>query len=253
MRSPPRLLTGSGTAHPAGRPGRLPDSGLAHLLAVAGLHVGIVMGLVFAACRFGLAAWERAALGWPTKQIAALAALLAGRLYLLLTGAHLPILRSFAMACLVTLGVLTGRRAVSLRGLALAATILMVRRPRTVVGVSFQMSFSSVLTLIAGYEVARPALAGLGAGSWWRPACLHVVGLVLTSLLAGTASAALRGLSFRESDLYYVPANMAAVPLTATLGDAMGAGCAGADAAGPGTAGIGADGVGPASARRNRA
>ena len=113
------------------------------------------------AARLGLAASEHAALRWPCKQIAAAAALLAGAGYVLITGMHIPVLRSFAMACLVTLGVATGRRAFSLRGLALAAMVLVLASPEEVVGVSFQMSFAAVLALIAGYEALRPALARL--------------------------------------------------------------------------------------------
>ena len=209
------LLTGIGTAIPPADRAAFQDSGLAHLLAVAGLHIGIVMGLVFAVTRFGLAAWEWAALHWPTRQIAALASLAAGGFYLALTGAHLPIMRSFAMACLVTLGVLTGRRAVSLRGLALAALLLMVISPASVVSIRFQMSFSAVLTLIAGYEMARPALARMGEGAWWRRPALYGAGLVLSSLLAGTASLPFAAYHFGRATLYYVPANMLAVPLTA--------------------------------------
>ncbi len=66
---------------------------------------------------------------WPTKKLAALAALAAGGGYMVLTGMHVPIMRSFAMACLFTLAVLADRRAVSLRGLALAATVLMLLVP----------------------------------------------------------------------------------------------------------------------------
>ena len=209
------LLTGMGTAIPPADRAAFQDSGLAHLLAVAGLHIGIVMGLVFGATRLALAAWEHAALHWPTKRIAALAALAAGGLYLALTGAHVPILRSFAMASLVTLGVLTGRRAVSLRGLCVAALALMLISPESVVGVSFQMSFASVLVLIAGYEMARPMLARVGQGAWWRGPALYVAGLVLTSLLAGTASLPFAAYHFGRATLYYVPANMLAVPLTA--------------------------------------
>jgi len=147
--------------------------------------------------------------------MAALAALAAGGLYLALTGAHVPILRSFAMACLVTLGVLTGRRAISLRGLALAAFLLLALSPASVVGVSFQMSFSSVLALIAGYELARPALARIGAQVWWRRLALYTAGLGLTSALAGTASLPFAAYHFGRATLYYVPANMVAVPITA--------------------------------------
>jgi competence protein ComEC len=209
------ILTGIGTAIPPGDRAAFQDSGLAHLLAVAGLHIGIVMGLVYGGVRMGLAAWERAALRWPTRQIAALAALAAGLLYLMLTGAHVPILRSFAMAGLVTLGVITGRRALSLRGLALAAMLLLVAAPESVVAVSFQMSFAAVLVLIAGFEMARPALARIGGAGWRHWIARHTAALALTSLLAGAATLPFAAAHFGRIALYTVAANMLAVPLMA--------------------------------------
>ena len=209
------LLTGLGAAIPPADRAAFQVSGLAHLLAVAGLHIGIVMGLVFAAVRAGLAASERAALHWPVKKIAAVAALGAGLLYLALTGAHIPILRSFAMACLVTLGVLSGRRAISLRALGLAAVVLMAFAPAEVMGVSFQMSFAAVMALVAGWEALAPRVALLGAGKFWRAPALYVGGLALTSALAGTASMPFAAYHFGNAALFYVPANMAAVPITA--------------------------------------
>ena len=206
------LLTGSTAAIPEADRAAFRDSGLAHLLAIAGLHIGIVMGLVFGLVRLMLAGWERAALHWPTKPIAAVAALVAGGGYMLLTGAHVPIIRSFAMACLVTLGVVAGRRAVSLRGLGLAMAALLLLAPAQAMGVSFQMSFSAVLALIAGYDALRPALSRLRA----RSALLHhLATLALTSLLAGTASAPFAAYHFGQVQLYNVLANVAAVPLTA--------------------------------------
>ncbi len=206
------LLTGSTAAIPEADRAAFRDSGLAHLLAIAGLHIGIVMGLAFGAVRMALAAWERAALHWPTKPIAAVAALTAGGFYMLLTGAHVPIIRSFAMACLVTLGVVLGRRAVSLRGLALAMAALLLIAPAQAMGVSFQMSFSAVLALIAGYEALRPALARLRVRGRWLH---HLAALALTSFLAGTASAPFAAYHFGQVQLYNVLANVAAVPLTA--------------------------------------
>ncbi len=210
------LLTGLTAGIPPSDRAAFRDSGLAHLLAVAGLHIGIVMGLVMGGTRRLLGWSEYASLHWPAKQIAALAALAAGGLYMILTGMHVPIMRSFAMASLYTVGVLVGRRGISLRGLALAAVALMLAAPQEVPGVSFQMSFSAVLALIAGYEVLRPHLRALrGNGARWRRFVHHLALLGLTSLLAGTASAPFGAYHFGHVQLYFILANMAAVPLTA--------------------------------------
>lgn len=209
------LLTGTGAAIPPADRAAFRDSGLAHLLAVAGLHIGIVMGLAMGTARFGLSLSERAALHWPCKQLAAVAALTAGAGYLVLTGMHVPILRSFAMAALVTLGVTVGRRALSIRGWALAAAALMLIAPWEVIGVSFQMSFSAVLALIAGYEAMQPLLAKLHGPGHARRAAHHLAALALTSLLAGTASAPFAAYHFGHFQLYFVLANLVAVPLTA--------------------------------------
>jgi competence protein ComEC len=210
------LFTGMAGAIPPADHQAFRDSGLAHLLAVAGLHIGIVMGWAMFLARAGLALCEYTALRWPTKQIGAFAALAAGGFYLALTGMHVPIARSFAMACLFTLAVLLGRRAISLRGLGLAGVALMLIEPQEVPGVSFQMSFAAVLALISGYEVLRPKLHALrGEGGWRGRMMVHLAMLGLTSLLAGTASAPFGAYHFGQVQIYFVLANMLAVPLTA--------------------------------------
>ncbi len=209
------LLTGGSMALPEADHAAFRDSGLAHLLAVAGLHIGIVMGFALTLSRFGFALSERASLFWPTKKLAALCALAAGGLYMVLTGMHVPIIRSFVMACLFTVAMMADRQAFSLRGLALAATVLMLIAPQQVPDVSFQMSFSAVLALIAGYEALRPWLRRLHGKSWPRRFGSHLAALALTSALAGTASAPYGAYHFGHVQVYFVLANMIAVPLTA--------------------------------------
>jgi competence protein ComEC len=209
------VLTGASRGIPEADHAAFRDSGLAHLLAVAGLHIGIVMGFALAAARIGLALSEHASLFWPTKKIAACVALTVGGAYMVLTGAHVPIVRSFAMACLFTLAILLGRQPVSVRGLGLAGIVLMLIAPYEVPGVSFQMSFSAVLALISGYETLQPWLRRLYGKSLARRLLSYLVALALTSTLAGTASQPYGAYHFGHVQLYYVLSNLLAVPLTA--------------------------------------
>jgi len=193
------------------------DSGLAHILSVSGLHLAMVLGSVVAVMRLGFALSEHASLHWPTKQLAALSALAVGGFYTVLTGLQVPMLRCFLMACLFTLALLVGRRPFSLRGLAIVAVAVILTSPNQVTGASMQMSFSAVLALIAGFEAVRPFIRRLQGESWVRRVGVNVLGLALTSALAGTASMPFGAYHFGRIQLYYILSNMVAVPLTSLL------------------------------------
>jgi competence protein ComEC len=212
------LLTGSQSAIPVTDLTAMRDSGLAHLLSVSGLHIAIVMSVSFWVCRLLVALYRPWALRVPGKLMAGCAALLAGGFYMLLTGAQVPMQRSFAMACLVTLAILAGRKAISLRGLGWAAAVVMVFDPASLLGPSFQMSFAAVLALIAGWEALQPRLAKLRASyGWIGRVGLAVMGLVLTSILAGAATAPFGLAHFGRLQWYGVAANAVAVPLTSFI------------------------------------
>ncbi len=211
------LLLGSQTGIAPDDIGAFRDSGLAHLLSVSGLHLAIVMGTVMALMRFALALSEHASLFWPTRSIAAVVALTAGAFYTVLTGVQVPMVRCLLMASVFTVALLAGRRPISLRGLACAAGFIILLTPQEVAGASLQMSFSAVLALIAGFEALRPALLRLRGEGWLRRAGLFLAGLVLTSLLAGTASLPFGAYHFGRVQLYYVLSNMIAVPLTGVV------------------------------------
>jgi ComEC/Rec2-related protein len=158
------------------------------------------------------------ALRLPGKAVAALGALAAGTFYMLLTGSQVPMQRCLGMALLVTLALLSGRRALSLRSLAMAAAGVLMLAPAELLGPSFQMSFAAVLVLIAGHDALRPWLARIRQQArWWRPALLFVLGLMLTSLLAGAATAPPGLHHFGRLQSFGILANAVAVPLTSLL------------------------------------
>ncbi|MFC7551817.1 ComEC/Rec2 family competence protein [Pseudoroseomonas wenyumeiae] len=212
------LLTGSQSAIPEADMAAMRDSGLAHLLSVSGLHIAIVMGLTFGTVRFLLALLPWLALRCDGKAVAAPCSLVIGLGYVLLTGSQVPMLRSFAMAVLVTLGILLGRRALSLRALAVAAVAVLLMQPEAVTGPSFQMSFAAVMVLIAGNEWTGPFMARWRARKeWWRKPVLMLLGLTLTSILAGLATTPYGLHHFGRLQIYGVVANALAIPLTSVL------------------------------------
>ncbi|MCE2564836.1 ComEC/Rec2 family competence protein [Komagataeibacter sp. FNDCF1] len=208
------VLAGSDGAVDAGVRESFADAGLAHLLAVAGLHLAIVMGLVMAVLRMGLALSERAALFWPCRQIAALGALLTGAGYVLLTGAHLPARRSLIMAGLAVVALLAGRRPFSMRALAVAAAILMALAPEQVTELPLQMSMAAVMALIAGFDALRPVLSAWAHDvAWWRRMAGRAGRPLLASVLAGGACIPVGMAHFGTVQPWFVLANLLAVPL----------------------------------------
>lgn len=186
-------------------------SNLYHIISISGLHMGMLAGFVFAALRYGLAAAGRPALHWPGKKIAALAALLAATVYLWLAGPQVATQRAYLMAAVMLLAVLVDRRAFSLRTVALAALILLVREPESLTEPGFQMSFGATVALILCYQ------------PWARlaprvPAVLRPVAmLVISSLAAGLATAPIAAAHFSRMSEYGLLANLLAVPVMGTL------------------------------------
>ncbi len=113
------LITGDTHAIPPADADAFRNAGLAHILVIAGLHMGMVAGIVFFAVRALLALVPRMALYHPTKKYAAVAALAAIFGYMLLSGATVSSRRAFVMIGLALLAVLVDRLSVSARAVAL--------------------------------------------------------------------------------------------------------------------------------------
>lgn len=210
------LITGEKQAIPKPAVTAMRNAGLAHLLAISGLHIGLVTGLVFFVVRAGLALIPRVALHQPIKTWAALVALGAAFGYTLLAGATIPTLRSFLMMALVLGAVMVGRRAISMRSVAVAATIVLLFRPDALLGPSFQLSFAAVIGLVAVYEwISEKAPRLWSGGSRVRRMSAYFVGVALSTLIAGSATAPFAAYHFHQLAGFGMIANLVAVPLTA--------------------------------------
>lgn len=183
-------------------------SNLAHLLAISGLHMGLVAGFVFAVLRYGLCLVPPLALRISVKKWAAAGALLSGASYLALAGSNVATERAFIMVSVMLGAVLLDRRAISLRAVAVAAILVLLRRPETLLSPGFQMSFAATAALVGVFSVIRDKGVPLGP-KWVRP----ITGLVLSSLVAGLATAPFGAAHFNTVSHYGLLANLLAVPV----------------------------------------
>ncbi|MFW8593193.1 ComEC/Rec2 family competence protein [Cribrihabitans neustonicus] len=190
----------------------LRHSNLAHLLAISGLHMGLLTGFVFAALRVALALVPPLALRLPGKKIAAVAALTAGSGYLMLSGGNVATERAFIMVAVMFAAVLLNRRAITLRAVAVAAVIVLLRRPESLLSPGFQMSFAATTALVAVFGWLREAEISLGP-RWLRP----VAALVISSAVAGLATAPVSAAHFNTLPHYGLLANLLAVPVMGSV------------------------------------
>jgi competence protein ComEC len=167
-------------------------SGIGHVLSISGYHMAVVAGVIFFIVRAFFALIPGLADRAPIKKWAALTALLVTGFYLILSGNQVATQRSFIMIGVVLLGVLFDRPALTMRTLTIAALVVLLFAPESIVHPSFQMSFAATLALIAGYERGAIKLRGRADTSLGARAALwgadEIVGLTIASLLAGLAT-----------------------------------------------------------------
>jgi competence protein ComEC len=176
------------------------DSGLSHLFAIAGLHLGLVGGFVFFSVRGGLALLLWVPLRYPIKKIAAVATLVVLFCYLIISGSAIPTERAFVMNGIVFAAILIDRLRLSMRICALAALIVLTLDPAALVGVSFQMSFGAVVALIAVYEKWGTQMArAFHRGSFGHKTLGYCGAVAVTTVVATIGTEALRDLSLPSS------------------------------------------------------
>ncbi len=210
------LMTGDRQAIPERVHEDFRKVGLAHLLAISGLHVGLIAGLILLLVRRGLIVIPPLALRYPVKKWASAVAILAAFAYALVAGATIPTQRAFIMIGLVLVAVILDREGISMRLVAWAALVVLLLSPDTMLGPSFQLSFAAVIALIAMYESWRDRRdpEGKGPRPWPSRLMLYLGGIMLTSLIASLATAPFALYHFNRVAVAGLLANMIAVPLT---------------------------------------
>lgn len=205
-------------------------AGIAHILAISGLHMALFAGGAYAVVLGALALIPGLALRWPLHKVSALLALGAALFYLLLSGASVATQRSFIMITLVFMGVVFGRRGLTLRSVAIAGLVLLILAPERLFYPGFQMSFAAVIALVAVYDHWRSlehqrGYASLGQTTGSRLArtgAKWAAGLFVTALVAGTATGIVGAYHFSRIAPFGIVGNMLGMPVFSFLVMPMG-------------------------------
>ena len=192
------------------------DSGLAHILSISGLHVGLFSGVLFFFTRLLLVLVPGLALHRPVKKYAAVVAIFGAVYYMLLAGSPIPTQRSVLMTGIFFFAMIVDRSPISLRMIAFAALAVLLVFPESLLSASFQMSFGAVAALIVFYDWLRPYWsAWQKQAGFLRKVALYFLGVSFTTVIASTATAPFGLFHFQQFALYGLPANFIAVPIMA--------------------------------------
>ena len=206
------LLLGIRTELPVTVKDSFRTAGMSHLLAISGLHVGIVLALAL-----GLGA---SMLG-NSSPLAIFGAMTLVWVYAVVSGLDPPVVRAAIMGSLALAQGLTGRGMRGLTALALAGGVMVCADPALLDSLSFQLSFTAMAGVIVGLPLITlltGAVAVIAGNSNARVSrwVQHVLALLIASVVISTtttlATVPLIAMHFGEIPLMSVPATILAMP-----------------------------------------
>lgn len=206
-------MTGDRSAIDQATAQALRDTSLAHILAISGMHMAFLTGFVFALVRYGLALVPFVALRLDTRKAAAVVGLGVALFYMLLSGSNVSTQRAFIMISVFLGAILLDRRALTLRSVAIAAVIILLFWPESLLSPGFQMSFAATIALIISFNAVSQRIYRQRVPGWAMP----VFTLFVSSFVGGFSTAPYAAAHFNRFADYGLLANMLTIPVVGSV------------------------------------
>lgn len=178
-------------------------TGVSHLLAISGLHIGLVAGFVFFLVRRSWSVVPRWVQALPAPKAAAMAAGLAGLAYASLAGFALPTQRALCMLVIVLMAIWWGQRVHAARLLNCALLLVILVDPFAAYEPGFWLSFAAVGWIL--YALSARIQAAGSLRKWlWLQVVLGCTLLPLTLVWFGEGSWVASGVNLVLIPLFFL-------------------------------------------------
>lgn len=188
-------------------------AGLAHLIAISGLHMVIIMGFAFSIFRRVLSQSEYLTLRFNIKKASAIFAIIVGFLYLSITGFPVSANRAYIMSILFFFGIILEREVDTMRFLCLAGIMILFQKPNLILEPSFQLSFLSVTGLVAGFKYLKEHNISTYTSNKWLKPFYHLFAIFVSSIITEISVTPIAIYHFNNYTPYNMITNMVAIPL----------------------------------------
>lgn len=175
------------------------NTGTAHLMAISGLHVGLVSSFIYFIIKWFWRFLPKKCLNVPANWMAALLATLGAWIYALLAGFSIPTQRALVMILLFMGSILFRRVGNVWRTYFIALLMVLLWDPFATLSIGFWLSFAAVAMMLYGLK-GRLNPGGL----WWkygRAQWVTFLGLIPVTLMC-----------FNQTSLISPIANILAIP-----------------------------------------
>ena len=193
-------------------------SGAAHVLAVSGLHTGIIYALLVGILTLGGRYRPLHEDKWGRRSIS-LIIIVCMWAYAWLTGMTPSVVRAVLMVTLFEFGRMIYRQSFSLNTIASAAVFILLVKPSDLWSVSFQLSFAATTAIVVfmGHRDIGISVSRYLEKSLWGKMLAYILGIIIVSLAAQLGTLGITMYCFHQVSTYFLLTNLIVLPLATLL------------------------------------